>query len=78
MGVSARLVVAAGFKPVVRLDRQVSGGFDSHPLPFATRICSMIAQSITNRIIGIGTAGWALGNDSAPLLTTTGITRPET
>lgn len=33
-GVSARLVAAAGFKPVVGPGDQVPGGFDSHPLPF--------------------------------------------
>ena len=37
-GVSARLVSAAGFKPVVGLVKQVPGGFDSHPLPFVLKI----------------------------------------
>jgi hypothetical protein len=32
-GVSARLVAAAGFKPVVGSVKQIPGGFDSHPLP---------------------------------------------
>lgn len=33
LGVSVRLVAAAGFKPVVGSVKQTLGGFDSHPLP---------------------------------------------
>ena len=44
LGVSARLVAATGFKPVVGSGNQVPGGFDSHPLPF----CLLAAELLTD------------------------------
>jgi hypothetical protein len=43
--VSARLVAAAGFKPVVGSVKRISGGFDSHPLPLVSLVAPALAMN---------------------------------